>query len=240
MSVEIYSATYQLNFTQCYSNGLLKYSELSNLLQLTAAEHAEIMGFGYKTMVHNNQAWVLSRVRIEIAELPKFLQEITIHTWIEDFMGNRSIRNFEVFVQGKKIVGATTFWAVFNTKERKSENLAMIVDPRLTLPNKKATQQPFRRIDQQENYEQQAPYTIRLSDLDIVQHANNVKYTDWCLDNLAVEQVLKKTFTALDINYIKELNLGQEVIIAHSYTSEKIHFKIGKNDKTVFLMEVEL
>lgn len=238
MPSEIYSKTVQLNFTQCYANGALKYSELSNLLQLTASEHAELLGFGYREMARNFQSWVLSRVRIEIEELPKFLQEITIQTWIQDFLGNRSVRNFEVYLNERKIISATTYWAVFNIKERKSENLTAKVDPNVILHEKTSTRIPFQRVEIQRSYQRQTRYIPKLSDLDIVYHVNNVKYTDWCLDQLSESIVFKETFKSMDLNYIKELTLGQEVDIRYIVEDNQIHFSINRGDKTIFLMDI--
>jgi hypothetical protein len=35
------------------------------------------------------------------------------------------VRNIEMYLNGKKIVGASTFWAVLNTQLRKAEALAL-------------------------------------------------------------------------------------------------------------------
>lgn len=238
MQTAIYSNKYSVNFTQCYANGLLKYSELSNLLQLTASDHAEELGFGHREMAKHKQSWVLSRVRIEIDSLPRFLQTITVKTWVQDFLGNRSIRNFEVYLDDRKIVGATSFWAVFNVKERKSENLALKIDPEIIRPEKMATQQPFRRIELDDEFDMEIDYVPKLSDLDIVNHVNNVKYTDWCLDSLPAELVLKEPLKTIDINYLKELKLGQAVKIQHRIQDSEIDFAISRDDKPIFLMQI--
>lgn len=136
MQQAIYTKSFTLDFTHCYANGLLKYSALSNMLQLTAADHAEELGFGYLEMAKAHQSWVLSRIRFEIEKLPRFLSKIEVQTWIHDFQGNRSTREFEVSVNGKKMIGVTSFWAVFNTKERKSEQLNKEIDPDIVLKEK--------------------------------------------------------------------------------------------------------
>src|SRR5690606_22393062 len=224
MRSSIFSNRYKLNFTQCYANGFLKYSELSNLLQLTASDHAEELGFGYKEMAKNAQSWVLSRVRIEIDKLPQFLEEITIKTWVQDFMGNRSIRNFEVYRGDKKIAGATSFWAVFNIKERKSENLGIHIAPEIILADKLATEKPFKRIEMEKEFDRVVDYIPKLSDLDIVGHVNNVKYTDWCLDSLPADMVLGKHFKSIDINYLKELKLAQSITIHSIDRPDQVNF----------------
>ena len=61
---------WEINFTLCDPIGKLKYPDLCNLLQLTAAEHAEMGGISFTDMQTNNQAWVLSRMRVEIMKCP--------------------------------------------------------------------------------------------------------------------------------------------------------------------------
>jgi len=80
----IYSHDWEINFLQCTPNGLLKHTELCNLLQLTAGYHAELGGMSFTDMQEHDQAWVLSRMRVEITELPKWRDVVTVKTWIYD------------------------------------------------------------------------------------------------------------------------------------------------------------
>ena len=56
----IFSKDWEINFTQCTPNGFLKYTDLCNMLQLTAATHSEIGGISFVDMQVFNQAWVMS------------------------------------------------------------------------------------------------------------------------------------------------------------------------------------
>lgn len=236
----IFQQRFKLNFTQCYANGLLKYNELSNLLQLTAAAHAEQHGYGAMDMIKQEQAWVLSRIRLEIAALPKFLEEITVHTWIADFQGNRLTRNFEVYDAEKCIVSASSLWVVLDLKTRRPGQLYKAVAEELILSERSATKAPVKRIDKAATYAKEAAYRVKLSDLDIVNHVNNVKYTDWCLDTLPAELVLQRSYKSLDMNYLRELHLEQEVNILHSIEPGQLNFAIQKAGQAVFLMEIGL
>jgi hypothetical protein len=40
--------------------------------QLTAASHSDMGGISFSDMQEFNQAWVLSKMRVEITELPKW------------------------------------------------------------------------------------------------------------------------------------------------------------------------
>ena len=119
----ILSKDWEINFTQCTPNGFLKYTDLCNLIQLTAAAHSELGGISFSDMQEFNQAWVLSRMRVEIKELPKWKDVITINTWINSLENSRSVRAIEVVLNGNKIIGSETFWVVFNTKTRRPETV---------------------------------------------------------------------------------------------------------------------
>ena len=121
----ILSQDWKINFLQCYPNGYLKYTDLCNLLQLTAGIHAELGGISFSDMQLHNQAWVLSKMKVEISKLPKWNDTITIKTWINSLENSRSLRCLEIYLGNEKIAGSETYWSVFNTNTRKSENLAL-------------------------------------------------------------------------------------------------------------------
>lgn len=233
----VYSHEWEINFTQCSPSGYLKYVDLCNLLQLTAAEHSILGGLSFNDMQEHHQAWVLSRIRIEIDSLPKWQDKVVVKTWIESLEGNKSIRNIEMSLNGKKIVGATTFWAVFNTQLRKSEPLALAHEHFEKFPENHATEKGFSRINILQDTNKITDRTVVLSDLDIVNHVNNTKYLEWCLDVLPLKSVLKQEVKALEMNFLRELNWNDTVEI-HSDES-KTFFSVTKEGKVCFALVLE-
>ncbi len=231
----IFEKEWTLNFTQCYPNGQLKYSELNNILQITASEHAENLGFGYKAMVNASQSWVLSRMLIEIDTLPRYTQNITVRTWIQDFTGSRSIRNFEVWLDDQVLVRASSLWVVFNIKTRRADIFALSTDHMEFFRDKTSTKNLVEKIDGNVDFQLLNNYKVKLSDLDIVYHANNVKYMEWCFDAMEPERILNGTIHNLEMNFLKELNYADEVTIMKSDNSI---FSIQKDGRTHFLMRI--
>src|SRR6478752_5504457 len=105
----VFSKDWEIDFTQCSPNGYLKYTDLCNLFQLTAAAHSETGGFSFTDMQEYNQAWVLSRMRVEISALPKWKDTVTVTTWIMNLEKSRSIRALEMTLNGKKIAEQKVF-----------------------------------------------------------------------------------------------------------------------------------
>ena len=232
----ILSKNWEINFLQCYPNGYLKYTELCNFFQLTAATHSEIGGISFSDMQQFNQAWVLSKMRVEITRLPKWRDIVTVKTWIKSLENSRSTRCLELYIGDEKIVGCETFWAVFNTKTRRPEALALPHEHFEKYPNQNATKNSLSKIEIQHNLDIVANRKIILSDLDIVNHANSVKYLEWCLDYVNPQFILNQTIKAFEMNYLKEVSLSEIIEISKSETI----FTVNKEGKTCFVLKLDL
>ena len=229
----------EINFLQCYPNGYLKYTDLCNILQLTAGYHAELGGISFSDMQLHHQAWVLSRIRVEIKRLPKWKDKITVKTWINSLENSRSTRCLELYHGEEKIVGCETFWAVFNTQTRRPENLAL-PHQHFEKYSERATLEPFSKIDFQHDMNAVANRKVQLSDLDIVNHVNSVKYLEWCLDLLDFEIIKNQKIESFEMNYLKELSIDDEVEISQKKNERLVTFSIYKNDKVNFALQINL
>ncbi|WP_428229240.1 acyl-[acyl-carrier-protein] thioesterase [Flavobacterium sp.] len=235
----VLSKDWEINFTQCTPNGFLKYTDLCNILQLTAAAHSEVGGISFFDMQEFHQAWVLSRMRVEVTALPKWQDVVTVKTWINSLENSRSVRALEMYVNGKKIVGCETYWAVFNTQSRRPEPLALPYKHFELYPHNRATNEGFSKINI--NHEKEAIFekTVYLSDLDIVNHVNNVKYLEWCLDHVDEKRILKQEVKSFEMNFMKELSLKDKVVIHESEDGQNTtRFSITKGEKTCFALEL--
>lgn len=229
---------WEITFLQCYPNGVLKYTDLCNILQLTAATHAELGGISFSDMQVYHQAWVLSRMRVEIKRLPKWKEIVTIKTWINSLENSRSIRCLEMYIGDEKIVGCETFWAVFNTQTRRPENLALAHEHFQKYPNDKATEIQFSKIDTSIDVTLAAEKTILLSDLDIVNHANSVKYLEWCLDYVEPKLLLNQKIESFEMNYLKEVSLAEIISIKKSVLNNPTTFTVNANHKICFALQL--
>ncbi len=231
----ILQQNWEINFLQCYPNGYLKYTELCNLFQLTAAKHSELGGISFSDMQAFHQAWVLSKMRVEISRLPRWKDIVTIKTWVKSLENSRSTRCLELYVDGEKLVGCETFWAVFNTQTRRPEALALPHEHFEKFPEDSATEKSHMRITIPEKIQVISEQCVKLSDLDIVNHANSVKYLEWCLDILDSEVVLSPNIKSFEMNYLKEVSLNDVITIAKNNSV----FTIESSGKTCFVLELE-
>ncbi|AWG22318.1 acyl-[acyl-carrier-protein] thioesterase [Flavobacterium faecale] len=231
---------YEINFTQCLPSGHLKYTELCNLLQLTAATHADLGGISFSDMQAFKQAWVLSRMRVEIKSLPKWKDTVTVKTWINTLENSRSIRALEIYLNGEKIIGGETFWAVFNTVKRRPEALALDHEHFVLYPDLKATAETFSKIVINPEKEEVFGKSVILSDLDIINHVNHVKYLEWCMDVVDEKIILNQKIKSFEMNFMKELSLRDKVVIHENIADHLIVFSVTKENKNCFALQLNL
>lgn len=234
----VFSKDWDINFLQCYPNGYLKQTELCNLLQLTAGAHSEMGGMSFSDMQEHDQAWVLSRMRVEIDSLPKWKDRVTIQTWIINLEGPRSVRALEVLLNGEKIAGAVTYWAVFNTALRKPEALVLPHSHFEKYPERLATSSTFTKIELDRNFTETYSRQVVLSDLDIVFHANNVKYLEWCLDYIDYRPLLAQKLKSFEMNFLRELQLNDDISIHKGQNDNQEFFTVKKEGKPCFALEL--
>ncbi len=236
----VFQKEWIINFTLCDPFGNLKYPDLCNLLQLTAAEHAELGGISFTDMQAHHQAWVLSRMRIEIDKMPRWKDKIYLKTWIVSLENSRSIRAMEVYLNGEKIIGVESYWAVFNTQSRRPENLILAHEHFEKFEQLRGTQLPFAKIDSPKDSKIVGTRTVQWSDLDIVNHANNVKYLEWCLDTVSDQFSKSEGIAVLEMNFLNELNLHDKVEILFAQSKQNQHtFSISKAQKVCYLAQLD-
>ena len=234
----IYTKIWEIYISQCSTNSKLRYTELGNLFQLTAAKHSDLGGMSFFDMQKNNQAWVSSRMRFEIFDLPRWHEEVAITTWIESLDGVRSVRNLEMIQNGKKIAGASTLWVVLNTEKRRPDSIAISHDHLQKFPDKKATSKNYQAVPLDFPTEIIAEHRVKYSDLDVVNHVNNVKYLEWCLDYVDRAILEQNGITALEMNFIRELNDQDNVFIETVRLKNEQLFYIRHAGKICFALHL--
>ncbi|WP_288984651.1 acyl-ACP thioesterase domain-containing protein [uncultured Flavobacterium sp.] len=225
---------YEINFVQCYPNGVLKYTDLCNIFQITAGIHADLGGISFSDMQEHHQAWVMSKMRLEVINLPKWKEKVTVKTWIKSLENSRSTRCLELYRGNEKLVGCETYWVVINTQTRRPENLALQHEHFIKFPENNASEKEVQKINLNVAFKKVLDYRVQLSDIDIVNHANNVKYLEWCLNAMDAKFVLKQKIKGFEMNFLKELNLNDDVVIQNHETI----YTITKDDKVCFALDL--
>ena len=104
--------------------GRLFMGVLGNHLLNCAGFHATERGFGMAELNESNYTWVLSRLAIELEDMPAQYEEFSVDTWVENVYRLFTDRNFAIYGKDGKVYGyARSVWAMINMDTRKPADL---------------------------------------------------------------------------------------------------------------------
>lgn len=213
--------------------GRLTMGVLGNHLLNCAGFHASERGFGIATLNEDNYTWVLSRLAIDLEEMPYQYEEFTVQTWVENVYRLFTDRNFAILNKdGKKIGYVRSVWAMINLNTRKPADLltlhgGSIVDYVCDEPCpiekpsriKVTTDKPSAKL------------TAKYSDIDINGHVNSIRYIEHILDLFPIQLYMRKQIQRFEMAYVAESYYGDELSFFEEEVNEdEYHVEIKKND----------
>ena len=184
----------------------------------------------------SNYTWVLSRLAIELDEMPYQYEKFSVQTWVENVYRLFTDRNFAVIDKdGKKIGYARSVWAMINLNTRKPADLlalhgGSIVDYICDEPC--PIEKPS-RIKVTSN-QPVATLTAKYSDIDINGHVNSIRYIEHILDLFPIELYQTKRIRRFEMAYVAESYFGDELSFFCDEVSEnEFHVEVKKNGSEV-------
>ena len=229
---------YRVHVYETGPDGKLNIFSLFNYLQDIASIHAEKLGFGRYDLMRDNRFWVLSRLYAEVKEWPKWEDQIIATTWPNGTDKLFALRNFDVrFPDGRHIASATSSWLILDSDTHKVQR------PDATLsnfyPDLQPITSPIRYASKLEassySGETSQPFRVKVSDIDVNQHTNNVQYIRWVSDTYGIDFAMKNAAKSAEINYLAESVFDDEIGIRTSVengtNSVYNHSIIRENDK---------
>ena len=102
---------------------------LGNHLLNAAGNHSQKRGWGIGALNETQHTWVLSRLSIEMNEMPRQYDHCEVRTWVESVMKLFTNRNFSIHnADGKPLGYARSVWAMIDLETRKPCDLLTLYD----------------------------------------------------------------------------------------------------------------
>lgn len=194
-------------------NGKLTLGVLGNHLLNCAGFHANDRGFGIASLNEENYTWVLSRLAIDMEDMPNQYEKFSIQTWVENVYRLFTDRNFALINKDGKTIGyARSVWAMISLNTRKPADLLSmhggnIVD--YVCDKECPIEKPSRiKVSEQEPI---SVHTARYSDIDINGHVNSIRYIEHILDLFPIEYYQTMRIRRFEIAYVAESYYGDEL-----------------------------
>lgn len=197
---------------------------LGNHLLNAADFHSNERGYGMDYLNTVHKTWVLSRFVIEMQEMPKAYDRITVDTWVEGVMKFFTSRNFAIRGNDGKTYGyGRSIWAMIDTETRQPVDILQERDGLITSyieAEKQCPIEPFQRVKVKKENACVNSVETHYSDVDVNGHINSVKYIEHILDMWTLDWYKEHHVERIDIAYVAE-----------SYFGDELHFTIdSKSD----------
>ena len=199
----------------CDFSGRLFMGHLGNHMLNAADFHSTDRGFGMKRLMTINRSWVLSRLAIEMTEMPSQYTRFTVETWVESAMRFFTSRNFAVVGNDGKAYGyGRSIWAMIDTETRQPTDILSIDNGALNNWIEKDKPCPIDKGGRVKmGDDAQLVRTIDTYYNDVVSngHINSVKYIEHVLDLWPIDWYKEHRIRRFEIAYVAEAHQGDSL-----------------------------
>ncbi len=210
-------------------------------MQRLADVHANVLGVGREDLQKKNLVWMSARSAILIKREIHQNENITIKTWTGRNTHASCPRYFTFIDEaGTDIGGGATIWMLIDPQSRKIVSPHMAGLPEIYVPSdmEPITVSPIPKLSRIDIQEMRIP---KYTDIDINGHVNNVRYVNWVLDALPIQQMQNYFVSALQVNYRQEIK-PENVCMLEIQTDDSDILAVGKSehDRSFFEARIQL
>ncbi|MGN0234294.1 MAG: acyl-[acyl-carrier-protein] thioesterase [Bacteroidaceae bacterium] len=214
---------------------------LGNHLLNAAGKHSQRRGWGIGALNETQHTWVLSRLCIEMYEMPRQYETISIQTWVESVMKLFTSRNFAILhPDGTPYGYARSIWAMIDMNDRKPCDLLQLYDGDILNYVVSEQEGNVCPIEGHGRFRFRNPALVRTidtyySDTDINGHINSIKYLEHILDLLPRERFASQQLRRVEIAYKSEAYMGDRLsfYIQDGQDANEMEIEVRKNESEV-------
>ena len=228
----------------CDFSGRLFMGHMGNHMLNAADFHSSARGFGMKYLMSIRRSWVLSRLAIEMEEMPQQYTRFNVETWVESAMRYFTSRNFAVVGQSPiangqepKIYGyGRSIWAMIDTESRQPTDIYAIDNGAINnwiVADKPCPIDKGGRVKMTDQAELVRTIDTYYNDVDINGHINSVKYIEHVLDLWPLDWYRSHQIRRFEIAYVAEAHAGDSLSFYRQQTAQdEFCIRIVRTDGT--------
>jgi acyl-ACP thioesterase len=163
-------------------------------------------------MALTGQAWILSRMSVQVDRRPGYGETVTMRSWPMKWEKLFAVRDFDVRDSlDRPIIRARSCWIIIDMGKRRPvrpqsalEGIPLNegLDALSFMPPGLDERMPMRKV---------AEHRAMYNDLDYNGHVNNVSYVRWIENAMDPSLLEKARQSRLDVNYMNEVLPGESV-----------------------------
>ena len=203
-SYPFYVEPFHVDFT-----GRIFLGVLGNHMLNAAGNHSQRRGWGIGALNETKHTWVLSRLCIEMMEMPRQYEHCEVRTWVKNVMRYFTNRNFSIHrADGTPLGYARSVWAMIDLETRKPCDLLSLYNGDI-LNYVVPEEEDKCPIEGHGRFRFTDPKLVRTidtyySDVDINGHINSIKYIEHILDLFPLDTFKEKRVKRFEMAYVAE------------------------------------
>lgn len=193
----------------------LLMAHLGNHLLNAADFHSRDRGFGVSYLNTIQRTWVLSRLAVEMFEMPQIYDEFYVETWCEKAIHYFTSRNFAITRKDGALLGyGKSIWAMINTQTRQPADIFAVKDGLIQSFVETGKPCPIdkpSRVTVGDDAPLVRSVATYYNDVDLNGHINSMKYVEHLLDLFDMSWYSTHRLKRFDIAYVAESHQGDEL-----------------------------
>ena len=208
----------------CDFSGQLFMGHLGNHMLNAADFHSTARGFGMQYLMGIKRSWVLSRLAIEMDEMPSQYTKFNVETWVESAMRYFTSRNFRVTALAEADNAPSPNWAMIDTESRQPTDIYAIDNGAIEnwiVRDKDCPIDKGGRVKMGDDAELVRTIDTFYNDVDINGHINSVKYIEHVLDLWPLDWYREHQVRRFEIAYVAEAHAGDRLSFYREQVDEQ-------------------
>ena len=208
----------------CDFSHRLFMGHLGNHLLNAADFHSTDRDFGMTYLNPIHKTWVLSRLAVEMDEMPMQYTKFNVETWVESAMKYFTNRNFRVVGEDGKVYGyGRSVWAMIDTETRQPQDILEIHDGEIVNwieTEKECPIEKSSRVKMSDKAVLVREIYTYYNDVDVNGHVNSIKYIEHILDLFSIDFYRENKIKRFEIAYVAESYGGDRLSFWQEQTGD--------------------
>lgn len=208
----------------CDFSHRLFMGHLGNHLLNAADFHSTDRDFGMTYLNPIHKTWVLSRLAVEMDEMPMQYTKFNVETWVESAMKYFTNRNFCVVGEDGKVYGyGRSVWAMIDTQTRQPQDILEIHDGEIVNwieTEKECPIEKSSRVKMSDKAVLVREIDTYYNDVDVNGHVNSIKYIEHILDLFSIDFYRENKIKRFEIAYVAESYGGDRLSFWQEQTGD--------------------
>lgn len=208
------------------------------MFQDIANDHGKQIGADRWSLLKNSNAfWVITKVKMQIIEMPELDQKVDVTTWTIDNTAVKFERDCKIAHNGKTLINLRSEWVALDATTRRIRPAKTIAYP-FDIKNRKirAVAEKYSNFSYDiSNADLCYSRTILSSDIDVNNHVNNCYYSKFVLDCFSTNFLKENKLTSYEIHFINECTEGETLDLYKKQITGNIFYVEARVDNKVIV-----